>query len=101
MALFKQMIGRGTRLFPDDDKLTFDIIDYSGATALFEDPEFDGPPERVDVDEIDDEGTVVEPPSSRSPSHRSSPPTAMARSTPMTRRTTTRASSTSTTPRCG
>ena len=61
MALFKQMIGRGTRLFPDDDKLTFDIIDYSGATTLFEDPEFDGPPERVDVDEIDDEGTVVEP----------------------------------------
>ncbi len=61
MALFKQMIGRGTRLFPDDDKLTFDIIDYSGATTLFEDPEFDGPPERVDVDEIDDEGTVIEP----------------------------------------
>ena len=33
MALFKQMIGRGTRLFPDEDKLSFDIIDYSGATA--------------------------------------------------------------------
>ena len=48
MALFKQMIGRGTRLFPDEDKLSFDIIDYSGATALFDDPEFDGPPERVD-----------------------------------------------------
>ena len=48
MALFKQMIGRGTRLFPDEDKLSFDIIDYSGATALFTDPEFDGPPERVD-----------------------------------------------------
>jgi type I restriction enzyme, R subunit len=62
MALFKQIIGRGTRLFPDDDKLSFDIIDYAGATALFEDPEFDGPPERVDVDEIDDEGSVVEPP---------------------------------------
>ena len=48
MAMFKQMIGRGTRLFPDEDKLSFDIIDYSGATALFADPEFDGPPERVD-----------------------------------------------------
>ncbi|MGV1010654.1 MAG: hypothetical protein ACOYBY_19040, partial [Dermatophilaceae bacterium] len=31
----------------------------SGATALFSDPEFDGPPERVDQEEIDDEGNVV------------------------------------------
>ncbi|MEX2100434.1 MAG: DEAD/DEAH box helicase family protein [Acidimicrobiia bacterium] len=60
MAMFKQMIGRGTRLFPDEDKLSFDIIDYSGATALFRDSEFDGPPERVDREEIDDEGNVVE-----------------------------------------
>jgi type I restriction enzyme, R subunit len=59
MSLFKQIIGRGTRLFPDDDKLSFDIIDYSGATALFEDPEFDGPPERVDREEIDGQGNVV------------------------------------------
>jgi type I restriction enzyme R subunit len=59
VSLFKQIIGRGTRLFPDEDKLSFDIIDYSGATALFEDPEFDGPPERVDREEIDDEGNVV------------------------------------------
>lgn len=62
MALFKQMIGRGTRLFPDEDKLSFDIIDYSGATALFADPEFDGPPERVDEEEIDGDGNVVEEP---------------------------------------
>jgi len=60
MSLFKQMIGRGTRLFPDDDKLSFDILDYSGASALFKDPEFDGPPERVIREEIDDEGSVVE-----------------------------------------
>lgn len=59
MSLFKQIIGRGTRLFPDDDKLSFDIIDYSGATALFEDPEFDGPAERVDREEIDGAGNVV------------------------------------------
>jgi type I restriction enzyme, R subunit len=58
MALFKQIIGRGTRLFPDEGKLSFDIIDYSGATALFEDSEFDGPPERIDREEIDDEGNV-------------------------------------------
>lgn len=60
MALFKQMIGRGTRLFPDEDKLSFDIIDYSGASALFSDPEFDGPPERVIEESINDEGDVVE-----------------------------------------
>lgn len=60
MALFKQMIGRGTRLFPDEDKLSFEIIDYSGASALFSDPEFDGPPEHVVEEAINDEGDVVE-----------------------------------------
>ena len=60
IALFKQMIGRGTRLFPDQDKLSFDIVDYADATALFADPEFDGPPERIDEEEIDDEGKLVE-----------------------------------------
>jgi type I restriction enzyme R subunit len=60
MALFKQMIGRGSRLFPDDDKLSFDIIDYAGATKLFADSGFDGPPERIDHEEVDDEGNVVE-----------------------------------------
>ncbi|MBV8994199.1 MAG: DEAD/DEAH box helicase family protein [Pseudonocardiales bacterium] len=60
MALFKQMIGRGTRLFPDEDKLSFDILDYSGATSLFSDPKFDGPPEAVIQHKIDDGGNVVE-----------------------------------------
>jgi type I restriction enzyme, R subunit len=57
---FKQIIGRGTRLYPDEDKLTFEIVDYSGATALFADPEFDGPPEAPPViEEIDEEdGTI-------------------------------------------
>jgi type I restriction enzyme, R subunit len=57
---FKQIIGRGTRLYPDEDKLTFEIIDYSGATALFADPEFDGPPEAPPLEEeIDQEGSAV------------------------------------------
>jgi type I restriction enzyme R subunit len=60
LALFKQIIGRGTRLFPDEDKLSFDIIDYAGATSLFKDRKFDGPPERVDREEVDEEGNVVE-----------------------------------------
>jgi type I restriction enzyme R subunit len=59
IGLFKQIIGRGTRLFPDEDKLSFDIIDYSGASVLFEDPEFDGPPERVEREEINENGEVV------------------------------------------
>jgi len=57
---FKQIIGRGTRLYPDADKLTFEIIDYSGATGLFEDPEFDGPPEAPPlVEEIDQDGKAI------------------------------------------
>src|SRR6202041_3065629 len=39
-GMFKQMIGRGPRLFPDEHKLSFDIIDYAGATRLFSDPKF-------------------------------------------------------------
>lgn len=61
MVEFKQIIGRGTRLYPDEDKLTFDIIDYTGATWLFEDPEFDGPPEDLIVEEIDESGQPSEP----------------------------------------
>jgi type I restriction enzyme R subunit len=58
---FKQIIGRGTRLYPDEDKLTFEIIDYSGATALFADHEFDGPPEVPPrVENIDREGNTVD-----------------------------------------
>lgn len=61
MVEFKQIIGRGTRLYPDDDKLTFEIIDYSGATALFEDAEFDGPPEAPPItEEVDENGETVD-----------------------------------------
>ena len=56
MVDFKQIVGRGTRLYPDEDKLTFEILDYSGATVLFSDPEFDGPPERVVEETIDETG---------------------------------------------
>lgn len=59
MPHFKQIIGRGTRLFPDEDKLSFTILDYSGATTLFSDPDFDGPPERIDEEEIDEDGSTI------------------------------------------
>ncbi|MFN8439652.1 MAG: DEAD/DEAH box helicase family protein [Caldilineaceae bacterium] len=41
--LFKQIIGRGTRIDPDSDKLWFRIIDYTNATRLL-DPKWDRPP---------------------------------------------------------
>ena len=59
MVQFKQIIGRGTRLFPDKDKLWFSIIDYAGATRLFTDPEFDGFPEFMSQEEIDELGNQV------------------------------------------
>jgi type I restriction enzyme R subunit len=40
--LFKQIIGRGSRLDPSTDKYWFRIIDYTGATRLFD--EWDRPP---------------------------------------------------------
>lgn len=60
MVEFKQIIGRGTRLAPDHDKLWFQIIDYTGATALFADPDFDGVPEAITEESIDSEGHEVE-----------------------------------------
>ena len=47
MIMFKQIIGRGTRLFPNYDKHFFTIMDFSGATEKFYDPEFDGDPEII------------------------------------------------------
>ena len=44
MIMFKQIIGRGTRLLPNYDKNFFTILDFSGATEKFYDPEFDGDP---------------------------------------------------------
>jgi type I restriction enzyme R subunit len=41
---FKQIIGRGTRIKEEHDKLFFTIIDFKKATELFADPDFDGPP---------------------------------------------------------
>jgi len=56
---FKQIIGRGTRLFTDKDKLWFTIIDYTGATRLFSDPDFDGFPEATTVEQIDENGETI------------------------------------------
>lgn len=62
MTEFKQMIGRGTRIRDDYDKLSFHILDYTGsATRLFADPDFDGEPDELTEEEMDeDEGEPVE-----------------------------------------
>ena len=44
MTEFKQIIGRGTRVYEQKDKMWFSIIDYRKTTRLFEDVEWDGPP---------------------------------------------------------
>jgi type I restriction enzyme R subunit len=41
---FKQIIGRGTRLYPDYGKEYFTIMDFRDACRLFADPDFDGDP---------------------------------------------------------
>jgi len=46
MVEFKQIIGRGTRLF--DGKYYFTILDFVKAHEHFNDPEWDGPPQPVD-----------------------------------------------------
>lgn len=92
MVEFKQIVGRGTRIY--DDKDYFTIVDFYGNDTKFEDPEWDGEPqeiEQTDVtdptpetvnvdnpiypvpDEGDDEG-VAEPPSMHTSSSDLSPP---------------------------
>jgi len=54
MTEFKQIIGRGTRVREDFNKMYFTIIDFRNATRLFYDPDFDGEPvETYDPTPID------------------------------------------------
>ena len=45
MTEFKQIIGRGTRLRPNEGKLSFSVMDFRNVTRLFADPDWDGPVE--------------------------------------------------------
>lgn len=61
MTEFKQIIGRGTRVRDDYDKLYFNILDYTGsATRLFADPDFDGDPALIIQEDINSEGEIIE-----------------------------------------
>lgn len=53
MVEFKQIIGRGTRIAEDFGKYSFTIIDFTGATELFKDPEFDGECESFEIVPVD------------------------------------------------
>ena len=59
MTEFKQIIGRGTRIKEDYNKLFFTIMDFRQATRLFADREFDGDP--VQIYEPGDDETPVPP----------------------------------------
>lgn len=50
MIEFKQIIGRGTRVY--DGKDYFTIVDFYGNDSKFQDPEWDGEPTEVDVTDI-------------------------------------------------
>jgi type I restriction enzyme R subunit len=47
MTEFKQIIGRGTRVYEDDNKYYFTIMDFRNVTNLFSDPAFDGEAIRI------------------------------------------------------
>ncbi len=50
MTTFKQMVGRGTRIYERTGKMNFDILDFRNVTTLFSDPDFDGDPEPPESD---------------------------------------------------
>ena len=68
MTEFKQIIGRGTRIQEDYGKMFFTIMDFRGATALFADPDFDGPPVQIYEPKPDEPvvppegGEIIDPP---------------------------------------
>ncbi len=60
MVEFKQMIGRGTRVREDHDKLFFNIVDYAGSASLrFQDPDFDGDPALIIEVDVDRDGQTI------------------------------------------
>ena len=59
MIEFKQIIGRGTRIFEEAGKLWFTVMDFKKATELFADPDFDGDP--VVIYEPQDDDPIVPP----------------------------------------
>ena len=62
MTMFKQIIGRGTRIDEDNNKFFFTIMDFKRATELFRDPDFDGDPVVIYEPDDDDDPVPPDPP---------------------------------------
>ncbi|BAZ94613.1 type I site-specific restriction-modification system, R subunit [Thiohalobacter thiocyanaticus] len=62
MTIFKQIIGRGTRIDEDNNKWFFTIMDFKKATQLFRDPDFDGEAAVVYEPGDDDDPVPPDPP---------------------------------------
>lgn len=62
MTIFKQIIGRGTRIEEEHNKFFFTIMDFKQATKLFKDPEFDGEPAVIYEPGPDDPPEPPDPP---------------------------------------
>ncbi len=66
MTEFKQIIGRGTRIKEDYNKMFFTILDFRNATRLFADPHFNGP-DLQDDDYGDNDSKDPKEPTEREP----------------------------------
>ena len=62
MTVFKQIIGRGTRIDEEYDKWFFTIMDFKKATTLFHDPDFDGEPVVIYEPGDDEDPVPPDPP---------------------------------------
>jgi type I restriction enzyme, R subunit len=62
MTMFKQIIGRGTRIDEENNKFFFTIMDFKRATELFRDPDFDGEPVVIYEPEDGDDPVPPDPP---------------------------------------
>lgn len=73
---FKQIIGRGTRLF-EPEKRWFTILDYAGTIRHFFDSEFDGDPEFAEKETLVTEPATQDetPPAPEAPSSQEEAPT--------------------------
>ena len=54
--MFKQILGRGTRIKEEDGKTYFTFMDFRNVSRLFADPDFDGDP--VKIIEVKPDGTI-------------------------------------------
>lgn len=61
MTIFKQIIGRGTRIDEENNKFFFTIMDFKKATEHFKDPDFDGEPVVIYKPEPDDDPVPPDP----------------------------------------